>query len=98
MHKEVQFKNRDKLVELGIIISAIRKSKGMTQRELAEKAFISRSHLSNIEAPNIISSFALETLFNIADVLETGAGDLLNIKLPSPQYINKDSGFDNYKY
>lgn len=98
MHKEVQFKNRDKFVELGIIISAIRKSKGMTQRELAEKAFISRSHLSNIEAPNIISSFALETLFNIADVLEIGAGDLLNIKLPSPQYINEDSEFDNDKY
>ena len=39
MHKEVQFKNRDKFVELGIIISAIRKSKGMTQRELAERGF-----------------------------------------------------------
>lgn len=98
MHKEVQFKNWDKFVELGIIISAIRKSKGMTQRELAEKDLISRSHLSNIEAPNIISSFALETLFNIADALEISAGDLLNIKLPSPQYINEDSGSDNYKY
>ena len=56
MKKEVGFENRDRFVELGLMISALRKAKGYTQYELAEKAHISRSHLSSIEAPNISSS------------------------------------------
>ena len=55
MKKEVGFENRDRFVELGLMISALRKAKGYTQYELAEKAHISRSHLSSIEAPNISS-------------------------------------------
>ena len=35
------------------------KIQGHTQYELAEKAHISRSHLSSIEAPNITASFYL---------------------------------------
>lgn len=53
MGREVGFNNRDRFVELGLVISAIRKSQGLTQTELAERAKISRSHLSSIEAPNI---------------------------------------------
>jgi len=55
MRKEAGFENRDRFVELGLMISALRKAKGYTQYELAEKAHISRSHLSSIEAPNISS-------------------------------------------
>ena len=33
---------------------------GMSQEKLAEKAKISRSHLSSIEAPNIVRPFSLE--------------------------------------
>lgn len=43
MKKEVGFENRDRFVELGLMISALRKAKGYTQYELAEKAHISRS-------------------------------------------------------
>ena len=32
----------------------------MSQEKLAEKAKISRSHLSSIEAPNIVRPFSLE--------------------------------------
>ena len=89
MRKEVGFNNRDRFVELGLMISALRKAKGYTQHELAEKAHISRSHLSSIEAPNISSSFSLEVFFNIADILEVKPGDLLNLNLPS-SYFNND--------
>ncbi|MCI8493568.1 MAG: helix-turn-helix transcriptional regulator [Anaerotruncus sp.] len=78
LSKEVQFQNRDRFIELGLTISALRKMRGMSQEELAERAKISRSHLSSIEAPNIIRPFSVEVLYNIADALEVRAGDLLN--------------------
>ena len=87
--KNPKDENRDRFVELGLMISALRKAKGYTQYELAEKAHISRSHLSSIEAPNISSSFSLEVFFNIADILEVKPGDLLNLNLPS-SYFNID--------
>lgn len=82
MHREVSFKNRDRLIELGITIAALRKMKGLSQEKLAEKAGISRSYLSAIEAPNIIRAFSIEILYDIADALEVSAGDLLNTKFP----------------
>lgn len=82
MGKEVEFKNRDRFIELGLTIAAIRKSKGLNQTELADLAHLSRSHLSSIEAPNIVQGFGVEILFNIADVFEMNAGDLLNMKYP----------------
>ena len=93
IRKEVGFENRDRFVELGLMISALRKAKGYTQHELAEKTHISRSHLSSIEAPNITSSFSLEILFNIADILEVKPGDLLNLNLPS-FYFDEDKQDD----
>ena len=80
--KEVQFKNRDRFIELGLAISSLRRMQGLTQENLAEKAGISRSHLSSIEAPNIIRSFSLEVFFNIADALGVEPSELLNIHLP----------------
>ena len=80
--KEVEFSNRDRFIELGLMIASLRKMQGMSQEKLAEKAKISRSHLSSIEAPNIVRPFSLEVLYNIADVLGVRAGDLLNATLP----------------
>ena len=37
---------------LGLTIAYYRRAKGMTQAELAEAVHISRTHMSNIEAPN----------------------------------------------
>ena len=82
MSKEVEFKNRDRYIQLGLTIAALRKMKGLSQDQLAEKAFMSRSHLSSIEAPNIIRPFSLEILYNIADALEIAPGDLLNTRFP----------------
>ncbi|MEG1887670.1 MAG: helix-turn-helix transcriptional regulator [Oscillospiraceae bacterium] len=83
MSKDIQFKNRDRFIELGLTIASIRKMQGMSQEQLAYKACISRSHLSSIEAPNIVRPFSLEVLYNIADALAINPGDLLNVTLPS---------------
>ena len=55
----------------------LRKKKGFTQEELAEKIGISRSHLSAIEAPNIVKAFSIELLFDIARVLDVEPYKLL---------------------
>ncbi len=49
----------------------------MSQEQLAEKANISRSHLSAIEAPNMVRAFSLDVFFNIADALDIDPSDLI---------------------
>ena len=65
----ISFENKDYYIELGLNLAFYRKRAGMTQDMLAEKANLSRSHLSAIEAPNLIRPFSLEILFNIARAL-----------------------------
>lgn len=89
MSKEVGFKNRDRFVQLGLTIAAVRKMKGLSQEKLAEKAHISRSHLSSIEAPNIVRPFSLEVLYNISDALDVEPGDLLNASSFPDQLMNR---------
>ena len=83
MSKEVEYCNRDRFIELGLMIASLRKMQGMSQEQLAKKAKISRSHLSSIEAPNIVRPFSLEVLYKIADALVIRAGDLLNSNFPT---------------
>ena len=78
MSKETEFKNRDRYIQLGIAISTLRKMRGLSQEQLAEKANVSRSHISSIEAPGIARPFSLEVFFNIADALEMDPADLIN--------------------
>ncbi len=85
MSKDVKLENRDRFIELGIAIAALRKMRGMTQEDLAERADISRSHLASIEAPNLVYPFSLEILFCIADALDVEAGDLLNMRISVPK-------------
>jgi len=42
----VGFKNRDRFIQLGIAISTLRKMRGLSQEKLAERAHVSRSHIS----------------------------------------------------
>lgn len=60
----------------------------MSQEKLAEKANISRSLLSVIEAPNAAHSFSLEVLYDIADALDVTPADLINASLFSDNIIN----------
>ena len=78
MSNEVAFKNRDRYIQLGIAISTLRKMRGLSQEQLAERANVSRSHISSIEAPGIARPFSLEVFFNIADALEIEPADLIN--------------------
>lgn len=90
MSKEVSFKNRDRFIQLGIAIAALRKLRGFSQEKLAEKAGISRSLLSSIEAPGIANGFSLEVFFNIADALNIDPADLINASLFPDQISNKN--------
>lgn len=62
---------------IGLNIAYYRKLKGMTQLKLAEEVNISRTHMSNIEAPNMPTSISLDTLLDIADALDIPAANLL---------------------
>ena len=64
----------------GLNIAYYRKLKGMTQLELSETINISRTHMSNIEAPNMPTSIYLDTLFDIAEALDIPVATLLNFK------------------
>ena len=78
MSSERELRNRDRYIHLGIAIAALRKMRGMSQEQLAEKAEVSRSHISSIEAPGIARPFSLEVFFNIADALEIDPSDLIS--------------------
>lgn len=78
MGKDVTFKNHDRFVQLGLAIAALRKMRGLSQEKLAEKAGVSRSLISNIEAPGIARGFSLEVFFDIADALDVDPADLIN--------------------
>lgn len=78
MGKQIDFKNRDRFIQLGIAIAALRKMRGMSQEQLAERANVSRSHISAIEAPGLVRPFSLDVFFNIADALEIDPADLIN--------------------
>lgn len=66
----INTKNLEKLKRLGLNIALQRKLKGLTQEQLAEKLNISRTHISNIEAPNVETSISLSLIFDISDVLD----------------------------
>lgn len=77
MNNEKELRNRDRFIHLGIAIAALRKMRGLSQEQLAEKANVSHSHISSIEAPGIARPFSLEVFFNIADALEIDPSDLI---------------------
>ncbi len=66
--------------QLAFNIAYYRKKAGLTQLQLAEKAGISRTHMSNIEAPNVPTPFSSTTLFRIADALSVELVALFDFK------------------
>jgi len=62
--------------KIGLKIAYFRKLKKYSQLQLAEMLEISRTHLSNIEAPNMNTSISLELLFKTADALEIDVKEL----------------------
>lgn len=96
MGKEVEFHNRDRFIQLGIAIATLRRIRGLSQEKLAEKAHISRSLLSFIEAPNLAYSFSLNVFFNLADALEVSPELLIEASIFPDKVLkskeNKENG------
>lgn len=65
---------------IGLNVAYYRKLNGISQLRLAEKIGVSRTHVSNIEAPNMPTAVSLETLLEIADALKIPAKSLLDFR------------------
>ena len=74
-------KHKSEYRQLGLTIAYYRKLKGFTQLELAEKVNISRTHISNLEAPNMEKSISLDILFDIADALDGPVKNLFDFRV-----------------
>ncbi len=90
MGKDVDYRNRDRLIQLGITISTLRRLRGLSQEKLAEKANISRSLLSNIEAPNMAYSFSLDVFYRIADELDILPEQLISASVFPDNILDKN--------
>ncbi len=62
-----------KYTQLGLKISYYRKLHGLTQEQLAERLNLSAAFIGHVEAPNIKNAISLDTLFEVARVLEVPA-------------------------
>ena len=63
----------EKYRQIGLKIAYYRKLRGLTQEELAEKAGLTPAFVGHLEAPNISKALSLDTLFQIADILDIPA-------------------------
>ncbi|MFQ9396572.1 MAG: helix-turn-helix domain-containing protein [Lachnospiraceae bacterium] len=87
-------KRKQQYKQLGLAVAYYRKMHGLTQLQLAEECDLSRTHISNLEAPNMPTSISLEALFDIADVLEVpikcffdfpdASGNKYRLSIPGP--------------
>ncbi len=66
--------------QLGLTIAYYRRLKGLTQEELAKMVDLSRTHVSNMEAPKMPTSVSLEKLFDIADALNVPVQNFFDFK------------------
>lgn len=73
-------KREDQYRQLGLTIAYYRKLRGMTQIQLAECTDLSRTHISNLEAPNMKTSISLDKLFDIADALDVPVARLFEFR------------------
>ena len=71
---------KDQFRQLGLTIAYYRKLRGMTQGALADVVNLSRTHISNLEAPNMPVSISLEKLFDIADALNVPVCKLFDFR------------------
>ena len=57
-------------LQIGLKIAYYRKLRGLTQEQLAEKIDRTPAFIGHVEAPNINKAVSLDTLFDIASVLD----------------------------
>ena len=59
----------DNYRQIGLKIAYYRKLRGLTQEELAEQTGLTPAFIGHLEAPNIQKALSLDSLFDIATVL-----------------------------
>ena len=64
---------RSEYLQVGLKIAYYRKLRGLTQEQLAEKIDRTPAFIGHVEAPNISKAVSLDTLFDIAYVLDIPA-------------------------
>ena len=62
--------HKEKYRQIGLKIAYYRKLRGLTQEELAEQVGLTPAFIGPLEAPNISKALSLDTLFDIASVLD----------------------------
>lgn len=72
-------------------IKSLRKSKGLTQEQLANKAGLTKNYINKVET-GVYESFRLNTLIDLADALEVHLSLLLFGKVLQPTRQLKQSG------
>ena len=70
-------KNEERYKKLSVNVFYWRKKRGLTQKELAEKAGVSVYVLRNIERSDTKGNASIISLFNIADALVVEASELI---------------------
>lgn len=60
----------EKYRQIGLKIAYYRRLRGLTQEELAEQVGLSSAFVGHLEAPNITKALSMDTLFDIAAVLD----------------------------
>ena len=74
MDRKTQYK------QLGLTIAYYRKLRGLSQQALAEAVNLSRTHISNLEAPSMPTSISLGKLFDIAEALNVPVKSLFDFR------------------
>lgn len=57
-------------INIGLKVSYFRKRAGLTQEQLGDIMGVGTSFIGQIEAPNIVKTLSLDTLFRIAKALD----------------------------
>ena len=60
----------DYYINIGLKVAYFRKRAGLTQEQLGEIMGVGTSFIGQIEAPNIVKTISLDTLFRIAKALD----------------------------
>lgn len=66
--------------ELGLRIAFCRKERGLTQKELAQRLGVSRTHISNIEASQMHTSLSMALLLRICLELQIRPEDMMRLE------------------
>lgn len=60
-------------IDIGLKVGYYRRRRGLTQEKLSEITNLSKSHISQIEAPGIAAGFSVHTILLIAKALDVPA-------------------------